>query len=163
MDGGAGDVGQPPPAARELSRGPCGLRAQPGAVEGVAHGAARRPAVQPHQSGGEPQVLVHGQQPVHRGVLEDQTEPLADRATPAHEVVAQHARPAARRREQRGQHQHGRRLAGAVRTEHADERARRDPEIEALEGPRVAVVASEARGVDRGRRGAHGRAGSSSM
>ena len=68
--------------------------------------ANRHPArvpVEARQSGREQQVLLDGQQSIDARFLEDEAKPPANRASLPRNVVAEHARRAARGREQRRQ------------------------------------------------------------
>ena len=60
--------------------------------------------------------------------------------------IARHPRRARRDRHQRRQHPHGRRLAGAVRPEEAEDLTRRDLEVDAAH--RLDVAAPAAEGLD---------------
>ena len=138
---------QPPESWRAGWRGPVG--AAPRARARRATAAARHPSAEPGEPRGEEEVLLDGQQPVHAGLLEQQPQAAADRRLVGDDVVAEDARRAARGREQGGQQQHRRGLAGAVGAEQADQAGPRHDEVERVERPDLAVVAAEPLGLDR--------------
>ena len=85
----------------------------------------------------QPQVLAAGEQRIERGLLQRGADRLAHLRPLLHDVEAADARDAGGRRQQRRQHQHGRRLAGAVRAEEAVDLARRDGEVDAVDRARA--------------------------
>ena len=121
---GAGDVHQPPPAARELPRWLRGPRPQSGPVDRGGDCGAHRAAAQPGQARREPQVLLDREQAVDAGLLKHEAEPAPDGAALAHDVVAEDTRAAAGGGEQGGEEQHRCGLAGAVGPEQADQAPR---------------------------------------
>src|SRR5690606_7969987 len=66
------------------------------------------------------EVLAHGEQPVQRELLRHVADPLLRRGAGMGEIVPDHLRRACRRLQQAAEHLEGGRLAGAVRTEHAE-------------------------------------------
>ena len=82
------------------------------------------------QRGLEAQVLATRQQRVERGLLEGGADRLAHVRAVADDVVAGNARGARGGRQQRGEHEHGGRLAGAVRAQEAIDLARLDAEVD---------------------------------
>ena len=71
---------------------------------------------------------------IERGLLEGRSDVGSNLRPFADHVVAGHARRARRGRQQGGQHQHGRRLARAVRPEETVDLARRDLQVDAVDG-----------------------------
>jgi hypothetical protein len=98
-------------------------------------GAALR-AGESVQRGLEAQVLAAGEQRVERRLLQRGADHAADLRSLAGDVVAADARAAARRRQQRGEHVHRRRLARAVRPEEAVDLARLDPQVDPVDRAR---------------------------
>src|SRR5207249_3603130 len=86
---GARDVHQPAPPARELARRLRGPGPQAGAVNGGGDCRTYLPATEPGEPGGEPEVLLHGEKPVHAGLLEDQAQAAPDGGPLAGDVVAE--------------------------------------------------------------------------
>ena len=82
------------------------------------------------------EVLAAAQRLVERGVLADQPDPAPHRAGLADDVVAGHRRPARVRPDERREDPHRRRLARPVGAEQAAHGARRDLEVEPVEGRR---------------------------
>ena len=96
-------------------------------------------------------MLAAGEDRVERGLLQRGADRRAHLRALAHDVVAADRRAAARRRQQRRQHQHGRRLAGAVGPEEAVDLARRDGEVDPVDGARsLAELADQVLDLDRG-------------
>ena len=94
-------------------------------------------------------MLAAGEQRVERGLLERGADRRAHRGALAHDVVARHARRARGGRQQRREHQHGRRLAGAVGAEEAVDLAGLDAQVDAVDGARpVLELADEAFDLD---------------
>ena len=101
------------------------------------------------QRGLEAQVLAPGQQRVERGLLERGADRLAHVGALADDVVARHARRARGGRQQRGEHQDGGRLAGAVRPEEAVDLAGLDAEVDPVHRAHAALeLANEAVDLD---------------
>jgi len=103
-------------------------------------------------------VLATGEQWVQGHVLERSTDEAAHLGTLMGDVEASHARAAGGRGQQGGEHEHGRRLAGAVGPQEAVDLARRDVEVDAVDRPHVLELAHEpldldAPGLVHGRRG----------
>ena len=158
---GARDVGEAAPAAGELARELAGTRPEPHAFQRVVDGGTRVASRHAGHAGGELEVLSDGEERVDGGLLEHEPEPTARRAPIAHDVVSEDARAAATGRQQCREQQHRRGLARAIGSEQPDECARRHDEVQRLEGADLAVVAAEARGLDRGR--AHAVCGSGAI
>jgi hypothetical protein len=85
-----------------------------------------------------------------RRELAGETDPAPHRERLGDDVAAEHAGPAGRRAQQRGQDPHERRLARAVGAEQAEDGAGLDREIEAVEGDDVSEVVAHALGEDGG-------------
>ena len=97
----------------------------------------RRSALrQPVQGGLQAHVLAPGQQRVERGLLQRGADRGAHPRPLLDDVEARHTRRPRRRRQQRGQHQHRGRLAGAVGAEEAVDLARLDPQVDPVDRPR---------------------------
>jgi hypothetical protein len=79
--------------------------------------ACRRPPAQVQQISHQPQVLLAGEQVVHRGELAGDADRGADRGWVASQVVPGHLDLPAVRRDQRGQYPDHGRLASPVRPE----------------------------------------------
>ena len=109
----------------ELLEQPGGRRARLGPAE----------ALEPAE---EVEVLGGGQQLVDRGVLAGDPQELADDVRVAAYVDPEDLRVARLHREQRGQHLHQGRLAGAVGAEHAEDLTAADLEVDAVDGAVVA-------------------------
>ena len=88
----------------------------------------------------EHQVLPAGRPPVDPGLLRDVADHAADRARLADDVVAGDLCVALVRSRERDEHAYGRRLAGAVRPEQAEDLALADCERHAVERLHVAVA-----------------------
>ena len=114
---------------------------------GAAIGIAGRQAVQPTL---QPQQLAPGLAGIERRLLEGDADAQPDLAGVLDDVEAGDGRLAARRRQQRAQHPHGRRLAGAVRAEEAVDLAAPDLEVDAGDGVLVVEVADQGAGADGG-------------
>ncbi|ALE85348.1 hypothetical protein XF36_21140 [Pseudonocardia sp. HH130629-09] len=94
---------------------------EPEAVDqlgGAGPGGCPRQIEQPAD---QVEVVAAGQGLVDGGVLAGEADQGADPGGVADDVAAEHRGPAGRRREQRGQHADGRRLAGAVGAEQAQD------------------------------------------
>ena len=111
------------------------------------------PRSSPDSARGEVEILANGEEGVDGGFLEHEAQAIAGRARRARTTSWPKtvAWPRAGRQQGREQ-QHRGRLAGAVRAEQAHLLARRDPQGEAVERPRAAVVAAERLGRDGGAR-----------
>ena len=102
-------------------------------------------------------VLAGGQVRVERRLLQRRADLLADLPALGGDVVAADAGAPAGQRQQRGQHQHGRRLAGAVGAEEAVDLAGVDVEVDPVDGPRALLeLLDEALDLDRPARSAAG-------
>ena len=117
----------------------------------VGRGAVALGARQRLQRGLQAQVLAAGEQRVERRLLQRGADrPRAPAAPSRDDVEAADARRAGGRRQQRRQHQHGGRLAGAVRAEEAVDLARADREVDAVDGARALLeLADEPLDLDR--------------
>jgi hypothetical protein len=82
------------------------------------------------------EVLARRELPVEAALAgEDRAQPASDIPRAAHEIVAQHGRRAGRGLEERRQHAHRGRLAGAVRSKDPEHLARLDAEVDAVDCP----------------------------
>ena len=95
VHGRASDIGEPPPAAGELSPELRRPLAKPCAFERVIHRLPGVPRSQSGEPGGEQQVLFDGQQSIDARFLEHESQAAADRRSAGDQVVAEHARRAA--------------------------------------------------------------------
>ena len=118
-DAAIGRFGQPD-ALEQLLRAPRAL--------GLGHALQRRL---------QHEVLAPGEDRVERGLLQRGADRGAHLRALADDVVAADARASAGRRQQRRQHQHGRRLAGAVGPEEAVDLAGRDRQVDAVDRARA--------------------------
>ena len=111
----------------------------------------RRQVVQPAE---QPQVLAPGQVLVDRGVLARQADDPPDLVGLRPDVEPGHGRAPGVGPEERGEDPHRRRLAGAVRTEQAQDGPLGDLEVDAVEGSDLALAGlvdlDQAFGRDRG-------------
>jgi len=122
---------------------------QPHALEQLAAAAFAVGAAQPVQRALQAHVLAAGQVGVERGLLQRGADRAAHRRALARDVQPGHARAAGGRRQQRRQHQHGRRLARAVGAEEAIDLAGRHPQIDAVDRAHAALeVADQAVDLD---------------
>ena len=97
------------------------------------------------ERGLEAQVLAAREERVERGLLEGGADRLAHVGALADDVVAGHARGARGGRQQRGEHQHGGGLAGAVGAQEAVDLAGLDAEVDPVHGADAALeLADEA-------------------
>ena len=144
MDEGGGDVEPAPHAAR--------VRADH-AAEGVAdvdeYRQLAQPLVdltgsQPVQAALQAEQLFTGLLRVEGDVLERHPDPEPDLVGVIDDVVAGHDRTAGRRTEQRAQHAHRRRLAGAVGAEEAVDLATADTEVESVDRGHVGEGSGQA-------------------
>src|SRR5439155_15747874 len=85
----------------------------------------------------QPEMLAAGQEWIESRLLQRRADCLADLRPFLDDVVACDSRSSGSRRQQRGEHVHGRRLAGAVRTEEAVDLARLDAQIDAVDRARA--------------------------
>ena len=95
-----------------------------GAIEPV------KPRLQAH-------VLAPGQEGVERGLLQRSSDRTPHVGALAHDVVARDAGCALGRRQERGEHEDGRRLARAVRSEEPVDLAGRDLEVDPVDRSRA--------------------------
>jgi hypothetical protein len=96
-------------------------------------------------------VIAGGQERVQRGLLQRGADRGAHLRPLAQDVVPGHARRARGGREQRGEHQHRRRLARAVRPEKPVDLSRRDLQMDPVDGPRTVLeLPDEALDLDAG-------------
>jgi hypothetical protein len=84
-------------------------------------------------------VVAPGEQRVERGLLQGGADRPSHGRAFALDVVPRHARPARGRWQQRGEHEHRRRLAGPVGAEEAMDLAGLDPQVDAVDGPYPAL------------------------
>jgi hypothetical protein len=101
------------------------------------------------QRGLQLHVLAPGQQRVQGRLLQRGADRRAHGGSRAHDVVARHASGARGGREQRGQHQHGGRLAGAVGPQEAVDLTRLHAQVDPVDGARSLLeLAHEALDLD---------------
>jgi hypothetical protein len=110
-----------------------GRGGEPDALEQLLGAAPALVARDPVQGHLEAQVLAPGQERVERRLLERRPDRRAHLRPLLHDVEAGDARAPRRRREQRRQHVHGGRLAGAVRAEEAVDLAGRDRQVDPVD------------------------------
>ncbi len=125
--------------------------------EDLGHAGQAFVAAEPVETGLEVEELPARLAVVESGVLEGDADLEADELGMAGHVVAGDESPAPRRAQQGAEHADERRLAGAVRAEEPVDLARGDGEVDAVDGPVVAELASDVLGDDG--RAVHGRRG----
>ena len=104
---------------------------------------------EPVQSALEPHVLAAREVGVERRLLERRADRVAHRGPLANDVVAGDPRGPGGGGQERGQHVHGGRLAGAVRAQEAVDLARPHLEVDAVDRPRAVLeFADEALDLD---------------
>ena len=116
-----------------------------------AHALEQRLGALPALPGRDPlegrlqhQVLAAGEDHVQRGLLERGADRCADLRALAHDVESAHGCVPAGRRQQRREHQHGGRLAGAVRSQEAVDLAGLHGQVDPVDRPRpLAELADE--------------------
>ena len=91
------------------------------------------------EGGLQAQVLAAGEQRVERGLLQRGADLAPDRGALADDVVPRHARRARRGRQQRGEHQDRRRLAGPVGAEEGVDLTGLDAQVDPVHGPHAAL------------------------
>ncbi len=104
----------------------------------LALGQAMQGALQAH-------VLAAGEERVERGLLQRGADRAPDIGALADDVEARHAGAAGGRRQQRREHQHGRRLAGSVGAEEAIDLTGRHAQVDAVHGSHVALEDADER------------------
>ena len=87
----------------------------------------------------EAHVVAPGEQRVERGLLQRGADRPPHRRPVVHHVVPRDTRAARGGRQQRGEHQHGRRLAGAVGPEEAVDLARLDAQVDPVDRAHAAL------------------------
>ncbi len=87
----------------------------------------------------QPHVVAPSEQRVERGLLQRRADGPPDGGALAHDVVPGHPSLPRARRQQRREHQHGGRLAGAVGPEEAVDLARLDAQVDAVDRPHAAL------------------------
>src|SRR5262249_48410762 len=96
----------------------------------------------------QPQVLASGQERVERRLLQRGPDRRAHLRPVAHDVVPGDGRTPRRGREERRQHVHGRRLAGAVRPEEAVDLAGLDTQVDPVDGANILELTDQALDLD---------------
>jgi hypothetical protein len=124
------------------------LRMRPPASESSKRSCLGVRAAEPAQSPDHHEVLHAGEHLVERGVLSRHPDAALHRSGLGHHVVACHACCTCVGMGEGGEDANGRALAGSVRPEHAENRARRHFEVEPVERNRRAVPLDEAVGLD---------------
>ena len=126
-------------AARVAADLAVGRVGQPDALDQLV--AARAPLRLRHalQRRLQPHVIAARQQRVQRRLLQRGADRRPHRGALADDVVTRHARRARGGRQQRGEHQHRRRLPGAVRPQEAVDLAGRDLQVDPVDGPRAVL------------------------
>ena len=120
-----------------------GCRLEPHALEQLVRPLLALGAGDAVQRRLEAQVLAAREQRVERGFLEGSADGRAHLRALLDDVEAGDARAAVGRRQQRREHVHGRRLAGAVRSQEAVDLAFGDDEVDPVHGADVLEVADE--------------------
>ena len=138
-------------AARVAAHAAAGGLREAHALEQGLRALARLAAAHAVERGLELHVLGAGQERVERGLLQRGADQRAHRGALALNVVPGHARAARGGRQQRGEHVHGRRLAGAVGAQEAEHLAGLDPQLDAVHRARALLeIAHEVDGFDGG-------------
>jgi hypothetical protein len=138
---------QPPPLAPGQARHLAGSqRCEVEGVEELVGAAAGGAPVEPEHGALRAQFVADPLVMARAVALADVADGAPHRCGRGDDVVAADLGPARRRRDQGGEHAHGRRLARAVGPEHGDELAGCDVEVEPLYGMRRAVAAGEVLG-----------------
>ena len=125
-------------------------------VQEVGNSASPIGARQVVEVGHEEQVLLARQQVVDRGELAGHADQGAHPLRIGPHVAPAHLDLTGVRGEHRGEHVHGRRLAGAVRAEEREHRARRDLEVDPVEDEGLAVRLAQTGDLDGRRRSVGG-------
>ena len=141
-------------AARVRRDAAVGGLGEPEALEHLAGAGPRLGAGQTVEAADHLEVLTPGQLLVDGRELTGQTDPAAHRERFVDDVVAEHARAARCRAQQRGEDAHERRLAGAVGPEQPEDGGGLDLEVEAVERDDVAERLPDILGAD-GERAGH--------
>ena len=150
VDERQGEVETPLHAAGVALHLAVGRLAQPDARQELVRALAALVAREPLQRRLQANVVAAGQERVERGLLERGADHGAHPRALLDDVVAADARGAGRRRQQRRQHQDGRRLACAVGAEEAVDLAGVDVEIDGVDRPRPLLeLADEPLDLDR--------------
>ena len=142
------EVQPAPHAARELRQRPVGGLLEPELLE---QAAARSREPRPSaalQASEQPQVLAGREVLVDRRVLAGDADQLADTMRLAGDVDAEDPRLARVDRQQRREHPQHRGLAGAVRSEDAEDLALAHLEVDAVDGAQVAELLHQSARVD---------------
>ena len=134
-DEARGDVEPAPHAAGVVLDQPAGRVGEPEALEQLARARLGLGPLEAQQPAEQDQVLAPGEVLVDGGELAGQADEAAHRVGLAHDVVPEHARRAGVRAQQRREHPDRRRLAGAVRAEHAVDRAAAHGQVDAVDRP----------------------------
>ena len=156
MHEGGGQIEPAAHAARVgLGRAVGGVGQAEAVEQLVGPGTQLRPG-QVGEPADEPQVLAAGEVLVDRGVLPGETDALAHRLRVVGDVEAEHLGPATVGTEDGREDAHGGGLAGTVGAEQAEDRARRDGQVDAAQGLDLAEALGQALHPD-GRRDGGGR------
>ena len=147
-DDARGDVEPAPHAPGVVLDQPAGRVGETERLEQLGRPRLGLVPLQAQQPAEQDEVLAPGQVLVDRGELARQADGAAHRIGLAHDVVAEHARLAAVRAQQRREHPDRRGLAGAVRAEHAVDGAAAHGQVDAVDGPDRAEDLDEAGGLD---------------
>jgi hypothetical protein len=141
---------QPPlDAARIAAHLAVGRVAEADALDQLAAAPAALALGNSLQRGLQPHVIAGGEERIQRRLLQRRADPGAHRGALADDVVARDVRGSGGRRQQRREHQHGRRLAGPVRSEEAVHLPGRDVEVDPVHRTRpVLELADEAADLD---------------
>ena len=115
------------------------MRPELGKPQELLHARGERASAEPVEPSVEGDDLFDAQAPEERGVSARHVEPTSDRAGLAREVVTEDRGPPAVRHEEGGQDRQECRLAGAVRAEHADDRAALNRQGDAAKRVRLAA------------------------
>jgi hypothetical protein len=144
IDQPSGQVDAPALAARQLLDQPVPERADVEAIDELFGQRPGRPSVAPAQAGHQDQVLPRGEVLVQRSELAGQRDPLSHPRRLLDDVVAADACPALIGTQQRRQHAHGGRLAGAVGPQQRHDGAVLHLQVEILDGGEVAEALRQA-------------------
>ena len=134
MDERRGEVEPAPHPARVGADPPVGGLSEPDPLEQRVAAALASAPTRPCSVACSADQLAAGHQRVERRLLQRDPDRAAHLGRLVDDVVAGDRRPAAGRTQQRGQHPHGGRLAGAVGAEEGVDLALGDLEVDAVDG-----------------------------
>ena len=143
------DVQPAPHPARVVLGEPAGSVRDAECLEQLGRARLGGSPLQPEQAPDQDEVLAPRQVFVHRGELARQADEASHGVGLAHDVVPEHARGAGVGAEERREHPHRRRLAGAVRAQDSIDRAAADGQVDAVDRASLAEGLDQARGLDR--------------